>query len=68
MHMSITGYKLTTFGDTEGVGDAAVSDAALAQYTGKTISDSVDSVSGATYTSKSIAAMAAAALNAAAGK
>jgi electron transport complex protein RnfD len=66
--MSITGYKLTTFGDTEGVGDAAVSDAALAQYAGKTISDSVDSVSGATYTSKSIAAMAAAALNAAAGK
>jgi Na+-translocating ferredoxin:NAD+ oxidoreductase RnfG subunit len=66
--MSITSYKLTVFGDTEGVGDKAVTDDNLAKYSGATLESSIDATSGATYTSKSLAAMAQAALNAAAGK
>ena len=66
--MSITSYKLTVFGDTEGVGDKAVTDDNLAKYNGATLESSIDATSGATYTSKSLAAMAQAALNAAAGK
>ena len=64
---SIVSITVTNFGDTAGVGDAAVSDSALAQYAGKTLDDSVDSVSGATFTSDSIASMASAALKMAAG-
>ncbi len=63
----ITSYKLTVFGDTADIGDKATTDDALAQYADKTIDDSVDATTGATYTSKSMAAMGAAALNAAAG-
>lgn len=64
---SIVSITVTNFGDTAGVGDAAVSDSALTQYAGKTLDDSVDSVSGATFTSDSIASMASAALKMAAG-
>lgn len=64
---SITSIELKRFGDTEGVGSMATTDSALGEYAGKTSADSVDAVSGATFTSTSIAAMAEAALNAAAG-
>ncbi len=57
--------ELVNFGDTKGIGDTAVSDTALAAYEGLTAEDSVDAVSGATFTSTSIASMVAAALAAA---
>ncbi|MDD6231017.1 MAG: RnfABCDGE type electron transport complex subunit D [Lactimicrobium massiliense] len=63
----IVSVEVTKFGDTKGVGDAAVADDALAAYKGLGADDSVDATTGATYTSTSIASMAAAAL-AAAGK
>jgi len=59
----ITSIEVTHFGDTEEVGDRATTDKALAKYEGITADDSVDATTGATYTSKSIAAMAQAALN-----
>ncbi|MEE1334837.1 MAG: FMN-binding protein, partial [Erysipelotrichaceae bacterium] len=63
----IVSVEVTKFGDTKDVGDAAVADDALAAYKGLGADDSVDATTGATYTSTSIASMAAAAL-AAAGK
>lgn len=63
----VNSIVLTHFGDTEGVGDLATQEAVLNGNVGKTLNDSVDCVSGATYTSESIAAMIQAALNAAAG-
>lgn len=63
---SITSIEITAFNDTEGLGDLATTDEALAAYEGATLDSTVDGVSGATYTSKSVAAMASAALNAAA--
>lgn len=64
---TITSIEVTEFNDTEGIGDAAVSESELARYAGATLDTAVDSTSGATFTSKSIRAMAAAALNAASG-
>ena len=64
---TITNYTLTVFGDTEGIGDLATTEEAQQLFVGKGLSDEVDSVTGATYTSESLVAMAAAALNAASG-
>jgi len=62
----VTSVNIIEFGDTAGVGDAATSDAALAQFEGKGLDDEVNLVSGATFTTRSIAAMAQAALKTAA--
>jgi uncharacterized protein with FMN-binding domain len=53
----VTEVTVTAFNDTEGVGDAAVSEAALEKYKGVDLSSSVDVTSGASNTSKSIKAM-----------
>ncbi len=65
--MTVVSVEVTKFGDTKGVGDLATSADALAAYAGKGASDSVDSVSGATFTATSVAAMVSGALEAAAG-
>ncbi|MBR2824809.1 MAG: FMN-binding protein [Solobacterium sp.] len=65
--MTITNYTLTVFGDTEGIGDTATTEEKQQEFVGKTLDDSIDSVTGATWTGKSLAAMAQAALNAASG-
>lgn len=65
---AVVSVEVTTFGDTQGVGDQATTADALKAYEGKTLDDSVDAVSGATFTSNSVASMVSAALNAAAGK
>ena len=64
---TVASVEVTSFGDTAGVGDLATADDALAAYTGLSLDDSVDAVSGATFTSSSVASMVQAALNAAAG-
>jgi major membrane immunogen (membrane-anchored lipoprotein) len=58
--------NVITFGETGGVGDAATSDEALAQFEGKGLDDEVNLVTGATFTTRSFASMAQAALKAAA--
>ncbi len=62
----VTGMSVITFGDTAGVGDAATTDEALAQFTDKGLDDEVNLVTGATFTTRSFASMAQAALKAAA--
>ena len=62
----VTGMHVITFGDTVGVGDAATTDEALAQFEGKGLEDEVNLVTGATFTTRSFASMAQAALKAAA--
>ena len=62
----VSSISIIEFGDTAGVGDAATTDAALAQFAGKGLDDEVNLVTGATFTTRSIAAMAQAALKAAA--
>ncbi len=64
----IKSISMISFGDTAGVGDMATTDEALAQFEGVSLEDDVNLVTGATYTTRSIAAMAQAALNAAAGE
>lgn len=63
---SVVSVVLDHFGDTAGIGDTATSDEALAAYNGLTLNDTVDTVSGATFTSGSVASMVQAALEAAA--
>lgn len=65
---TITSIEVTAFNDTPGVGDAAAAQAELARYAGASLDSAIDATSGATFTSASIRAMAAAALNMAAGK
>lgn len=60
----VASVKVTKFGDTKGVGDNAAKDDALAAYEGADLDSSVDITTGATYTSKSIASMVQAALQA----
>ena len=62
----VTSINLISFGDTAGVGDAAATKTALSQFEGKGLEDEVNLVSGATFTTRSIASMAQAALKAAA--
>ncbi len=54
------------FGDTAGIGDLATADSALSGYKGLSLSDAADATTGATFTSRSVAAMVKAALEAAA--
>jgi len=61
----IKSISMINFGDTAGVGDMATSDEALAQFEGKGLEDEVNLVTGATFTTRSVASMAQAALNAA---
>ncbi|MBR2769823.1 MAG: FMN-binding protein, partial [Solobacterium sp.] len=53
-------------GDTAGVGDMATGEKALAQFEGKGLDDEVNLVTGATFTTRSIASMVQTALKAAA--
>ena len=65
---AIKSVEVTAFNDTVGTGDAAVTAEALKAYEGMTLDKPADTVAGATITSSSIRAMAAAALKAAAGE
>lgn len=51
---TIQSIRCTHFGDTKGVGEKAVSTEALQHLSGLTLSDQVDTVSGASYTSRSV--------------
>jgi Na+-translocating ferredoxin:NAD+ oxidoreductase RnfG subunit len=64
---TVTSIEVTAFKDTAGVGDKATAAEELARYEGATINSSIDATSGATFTSSSLRAMAAKALNMAAG-
>ncbi len=64
---TITSIAVTAFNDTPGVGDTATTDAELARYSGKGLSDMIDSTTGASMTSRSLRAMAANALSLATG-
>ena len=57
--------SIISFGDTAGVGDAATSEEALAQFEGVGLDDEVNLVTGATFTTRSVASMVQAALKAA---
>lgn len=59
---TVTSIEVTEFGDTASVGDAATTADELARYAGASLGSEIDATSGATYTSKSIRAMAAEAL------
>ena len=48
---AIVSVTNTVFGDTAGIGEAAVSEDALSAYTGATLESEVDAVSGSTFTS-----------------
>lgn len=64
---TVESIELVNFGDTPGVGDQATTDDALAAYVGVSSASEVDTVSGATFTSTSVASMVQAALDAASG-
>jgi hypothetical protein len=64
----VTSVHMISFGDTAGVGDMATSEKALAQFEGKGLEDEVNLVTGATFTTRSIASMVQTALKAAAEK
>ena len=57
--------SIISFGDTAGVGDAATSEEALAQFEGVGLDDEVNLVTGAPFTTRSVASMVQAALKAA---
>lgn len=59
----VTNLVFKGFGDTEGLGDQCLDETFLAQFIDKGLEDSVDLVSGATYTSKSVVSAVQAALN-----
>lgn len=63
--MSITSVKMTSFGDTEGIGDKVNNEEYLALFEGATLDSEIDTISGATWTSKSVHAACKAALEAA---
>ncbi len=62
---AIASIVFSTFGDTVGFGDKCQDQSYLDSYVGKTLDDSADLISAATYTSESVAAAAQAALSAA---
>ena len=62
---SVKSIEVTKFGDTESVGDQATKAAELEKYKGVTLESKVDSTTGATFTSTSLRAMIATALQAA---
>ena len=59
---TVQSIVVTQFGDTEGIGTNATSDAYLETFKGAALDQDVNVYSGATYTSKSVGACAAAAL------
>lgn len=59
---TVTSITVDAFNDTPGVGDAATADAELARYAGASLGTKIDATSGATFTSASLRAMAAKAL------
>ena len=61
---SVKSVKVTKFADTPDIGDKATTDDFLKTFEGLKDGDSVDAVSGATFTSRSIIAMVKDALNA----
>ena len=65
---TITSIEVTEFNDTTGVGDTATTADELGRYAGATINSTIDATAGASMTSGSLRAMAAKALNMAAGK
>lgn len=65
---AIVSVTNTVFGDTEGIGNPAVSEDALSAYAGATLTSEVDAVSGSTFTSKSVFAALQAALKEATGE
>ena len=65
---AIVSVTNTVFGDTEGIGNPAVSEDALSAYAGATLTSEVDAVSGSTFTSKSVFAAMQAALKEATGE
>ena len=58
----VESIECSKFSDTEGIGDAAISESALEELQGVSLSDKVDTVSGATFTSRSVNAAIQAAL------
>ncbi len=58
----VVSVKCTVFSDTQGVGTIATADDALAEFEGVSLTDEIDAVSGATYTSNSVNAAVQAAL------
>lgn len=58
----ITSFEVTSFNDTEGIGDAILAESFTSSFVGKGLNDSVDAVSGATFSSKSAIAAAKCAL------
>lgn len=65
---AVVSVKNTVFGDTAGIGEAAVKEDVLAEFAGATLDSTVDVVSGSTFTSKSLFAALQAALKAANGE
>ncbi len=60
---TVTDIEFTTFGDTVGFGDECLDDIFLNQFIGSGLESDVNCVTGATYTSKSVAAAVKLALN-----
>lgn len=59
---TVTSIAIDAFGDTPGVGDTATAAEELARYEGASLESGIDATSGASYTSASLRAMAARAL------
>lgn len=60
--MTIESIEITHFGDTEGIGTKATEDDYLETFKGTSLDDDVDTITGATFTSDSVKAMATSAL------
>lgn len=58
----VVSVECTVFSDTKGIGDAAISEDALSELVGVDLSSEVDTMSGCTYTSRSVVAAIQAAL------
>lgn len=58
----VVSVECTVFSDTKGIGDAAISEDELSSFEGVSLSDEVDTMSGCTYTSRSVVAAIQAAL------
>ena len=64
----VTKVEFTKFGDTAGFGDKCMDSGYLESFNGKGLSDKADTITSATYTSKSVAAAVNAALLASEGE
>ena len=64
----IVSFAVTSFGDTAGIGDAIEEESFTSSFVGKGLEDSVDTLSGATYSSKSAIAAAKTALSSGTGE